>query len=250
MCTVSYLPLPGEGFIITSTRDEKSLRKPALTPEKYDIHDEQVYFPRDTDAGGTWIATLPGGHTLCLLNGGFVIHESSPPYRRSRGLVLLDFYRYNDVAGFRDQYDFKGIEPFTLLIRNYHGTAPGVAGPLFDELRWDGEQVHHTPLNPELPAIWSSVTLYSAEVISQRKQWFEQWLAGHPEFTVGSAVNFHKTAGTGGNIQNDILMNRDNEVRTVSITSILRDPLRYEYYYEDVINQQQHSNKIPPSGLD
>jgi hypothetical protein len=123
-----------------------------------------------------------------------------------------------------------------------------VAGPLFDELRWDGEQVHHTPLNPELPAIWSSVTLYSEEVISQRKQWFDQWLAGHPEFTVGSAVDFHKTAGT-GNIQNDILMNRDNVVKTVSITSILRDPLSHKYYYEDVINQQQYSTKLPVSGL-
>jgi hypothetical protein len=248
MCTVSYLPLPGEGFIITSTRDEKSLRKTALPPEQYDIHDGPVYFPRDTDAGGTWIASSPGGHTLCLLNGGFIIHESIPPYRRSRGLVLLDFYKYNNVAGFRDQYDFTGIEPFTLLIRNFHSNKPAEAGSIFDELRWDGEQVHHTPLNPELPAIWSSVTLYSDEVISQRNKWFEKWLDDHPEFSVESAINFHKTAGT-GNIQNDILMNRDNEVRTVSITSILRDPLRYEYYYEDIINQQQHSNKISPSGL-
>jgi hypothetical protein len=248
MCTVTYLPLPGEGFIITSTRDEKTIRKPALPPEKYDIHGGQVYFPRDADAGGTWIASFPGGHTLCLLNGGFVIHESSPPYRRSRGLVLLDFYRYNDVAGFRDQYDFKGIEPFTLLIRNFHGSATGVAGPQFDELRWDGEQLHHKPLDPEIPAIWSSVTLYSAEVISHRNQWFERWLAGHPEFAIGSVVNFHKTAGT-GNVQNDILMNRDNVIRTVSITSILRDPLRHEYYYEDMITHQQHSNKILPSGI-
>ena len=248
MCTVSYLPLPGEGFIITSTRDEKSLRKPALPPVKYNIHDGPVYFPRDTDAGGTWIASSPGGHTLCLLNGGFIIHESSPPYRRSRGLVLLDFYRFNDVTRFRDEYDFSGIEPFTLLIRNFHGNAQDITHPQFDEIRWDGEQVHHTPLNPELPAIWSSVTLYSAEVVSQRRQWFDKWLAGRPEFTVGSAVSFHKTAGT-GNIQNDILMNRDNLVRTVSITSILRDPLRYEYYYEDVINQQQHSDKLPLSGI-
>jgi len=248
MCTVSYLPLHGEGFIITSTRDEKSLRKPALPPEKYDIHDGPVYFPRDTDAGGTWIASSPSGHTLCLLNGGIIFHESNPPYRRSRGLVLLDFYLYNNVACFRDQYDFKGIEPFTLLIRNAQGTAKGLADPQFDELRWDGKQVQHTPLNPELPAIWSSVTLYSDEVISQRKLWFDQWLAGHPEFTVGSAVDFHKTAGT-GNIQNDILMNRDNVVKTVSITSILRDPLAHSYYYEDIINQQQYSTKLPVSGL-
>lgn len=247
MCTVSYLPLPGDGFIITSTRDEKSIRKPALPPEKHDTFQIPLYYPRDTDAGGTWIATSPVGHTLCLLNGGFILHESSPPYRRSRGLVLLDFYRFNDVALFREKYDFSGIEPFTLLIRNVSGIAPGKKNPQFNELRWDGEQVHITSLNPESPAIWSSVTLYSDEVISQRKGWFEQWLTGDPEFTIGSAVNFHKTAGT-GNIQNDILMNRENVVRTVSITSILREPLRNEFYYEDIINGEQHSGKLPLSG--
>ena len=244
MCTVSYLPLTEKGFIITSTRDEKSIRKPALPPEGYDIHGESVYFPRDTDAGGTWISFSPGGHTLCLLNGGFFFHESNPPYRRSRGLVLLDFYLYNDVAGFRDRYDFDGIEPFTLLIRNFGGTVPDMVDPRFDEIRWDGEQVHHTPLNPDLPAIWSSVTLYSDEVISQRRRWFEEWLAGQLEYSIGNAVDFHKTAGT-GNIENDILMNRNNLVRTVSITSILKDPRRHEYYYEDIINRQQHSNRLP-----
>ncbi len=248
MCTVTYLPLSDEGFIITSTRDEKTIRKPALPPEKYDIHDGPVYFPRDTDAGGTWIASSPGGYTLCLLNGGFVIHESNPPYRRSRGLVLLDFYQYNNVASFRDQYDFGGIEPFTLLLSHFHETVQGLGRAQFDELRWDGEKVHHTPLNPGTPSIWSSVTLYSDEIISQRKQWFDEWLAGQPEFSVPSAVDFHKTAGT-GNIQNDILMNRDNVVKTVSITSIMRIPLRHEYYYEDIMNKQQYSDILPSSGI-
>lgn len=247
MCTVSYLPLTGKGFIITSTRDEKSIRKPALPPEKYDVHGGPVFFPRDTDAGGTWISFSPGGFTLCLLNGGFFIHESNPPYRRSRGLVLLDFYLYNDVVGFRDRYDFERIEPFTLLIRNFGGAARDKFHPQFDEIRWDGEQVYHTQLNPDLPAIWSSVTLYSDEVIKQRRQWFEEWLAGHPEYSIGSAVNFHKTAGS-GDIENDILMNRSNLVRTVSITSILNDPRRQEYFYEDIINRQQYSEKLPLPG--
>lgn len=247
MCTVTYLPLQGEGFIITSTRDEKTIRKPALPPDKYEIHGQEIYFPRDSDAGGTWIASSPGGHTLCLLNGGFVIHESRPPYRKSRGLVLLDFFRYNDLAGFRDRYDFKGIEPFTLLVRSFQGTAPEGALSQFDELRWDGGRIHHTPLNPDIPAIWSSVTLYTTEVINQRNQWFEQWLKDRPDFTIASAVNFHKTAGT-GNIQNDVLMNRDNIVKTVSITSILRNSRSHEYYYEDVVEQRQRL-KIIPQGI-
>ena len=246
MCTVSHLPLPGEGFIITSTRDEKTIRKPALPPEKYTIHGQEIYFPRDTDAGGSWIASSPGGHTLCLLNGGFVVHEPRPPYRKSRGLVLLDFFLYNDVTGFRDSYDFNGIEPFTMLVRFYPGTASDGADQTFDELRWDGDTLHHTALNPETPAIWSSVTLYTSEVIRQRNKWFEKWLKEKPEFAIGSIVNFHKTAGT-GNIHNDILMNRDDVVKTVSITSLIRSPHHHEFYYEDVVENRQLSKCLPSS---
>jgi hypothetical protein len=244
MCTVTYLPLPRNGFIITSTRDEKTIRKPALPPEKYEIHRREVWFPKDADAGGTWIASSPGGYTLCLLNGGFVLHESRPPYRMSRGLVLLDFYRYNDAARFNEEYDFLGIEPFTLLIRNACGSGRSGTAAQFDELRWDGEQMHHTSLDPDRPGIWSSVTLYSDEVIQERSRWFEGWLASQPELNAGNAVHFHKTAGT-GNTENDLLMNRENVVRTVSITSIHRDPSRHEYYYEDVIIQQQQTRLLP-----
>ncbi len=132
MCTVTYLPLPSAGFVLTSTRDERSIRKAAIPPREYDVHGGMVFYPKDPDAGGTWIASAVSGYSLCLLNGGFKIHESRPPYRLSRGLVLLDFYKYNNVASFRDHYDFKGIEPFTLLILGHPQRS-------LDELRWDGQ---------------------------------------------------------------------------------------------------------------
>ena len=235
MCTVTYLPLPREGFVLTSTRDEKNFRQAALAPRKKSIPGATVFFPRDTDAGGTWIATAIEGYTVCLLNGGFKIHESKPPYRLSRGLVLLDFYKYNNVIEFRNGYDFKGIEPFTLLLLGYKQRS-------IDELRWDGEQIHHTAMNPDIPGIWSSVTLYTNDVIRRRKEWFEKWLLKDPGFHTANAVNFHKNAGT-GDLHNDILMNREDQVRTVSITSVFRSNSVYEMYYEDIISGKvDHQN--------
>ena len=256
MCTVSYLPLPTEGFVLTSTRDEKNIRKSALPPAQYHIHDEKIIFPKDPDAGGTWIAASEGGYSLCLLNGGFKIHESKPPYRLSRGIVLLDFFKYMDVRDFLAGYDFQGIEPFTLLIAggsdhslNEPGRSTDEPGKNLDkpprgldELRWDGGHIHHTELAPENPRIWSSVTLYPDKVIRLREKWFQEWLLKDTEVSIAEAVSFHKKAGT-GDMQNDIMMNRD-EVRTVSITSIVRSRNTYEMSYEDIISGKTFQRNI------
>jgi len=241
MCTVTYLPQPFIGFVLTSTRDEKSIRKPAVPPREYDILGRKVFYPRDPDAGGTWISSAVGGYSLCLLNGGFKIHESRPPYRLSRGLVLLDFYKYNKVDSFRDNYDFKGIEPFTLLIIGHPQRS-------LDELRWDGQKIHHITPDPDIPCIWSSVTLYSEDVINMRKAWFDTWLGKNPGFTDVEAVRFHKKAGT-GDLHNDVLMDREGEVRSVSITSVSRSDMFEKIYYEDLINGKYFHQKISGNPL-
>ena len=228
MCTVSYLPIHNGGFIITSTRDEKTLRKPALQPAGHLLYGKKICFPRDQDAKGTWIASCNTSDTLCLLNGGLHLHEHDPPYRKSRGLVLLDYYQYNNVSEYRDSYDFSGIEPFTLLVK-------GLGDSSLEELIWDGQEIHHKSHPADQPGIWSSVTLYTPEVIQNRKDWFEKWMQGKPDITVASIVHFHKTAGT-GNVQNDILMNRENAIRSVSITSLIRQTNRHEFYYEDLLD--------------
>jgi hypothetical protein len=225
MCTVTYMPLPHEGFIITSTRDERILRSPALPPAQYTVHGKKLYYPRDQEALGTWIASGEAVDTLCLLNGGFKLHEPDPPYRKSRGMVLLDYYSRNALAWYRDEYDFSGIEPFTLLV---------LGSPRLDELRWDGKEIHHRTLPADRPGIWSSVTLYTPDVIRKRRDWFREWLGTDPVINTSSCVEFHKTAGT-GDLQNDILMKRENIIRSVSITSIIRGPDRHEFYYEDMV---------------
>ncbi len=229
MCTVTYLPLNNKSFILTSNRDEGQQRKIALPPEKYTIHGTNVYFPKDMDANGTWFAAAETTFTLCILNGAFERHEHHPPYRLSRGIMLLDFFSYNNVHHFLGQYNFEGIEPFTLLIFEQNTET------VIHEIRWDEKQIYYITKDAASPLIWSSAQLYAKQVIRQREQWFDDWLKAKNEFTMQKIIHFHKTGGTGDN-NNDLLMNRDGKVFTVSITSIKREEKESIMRYEDMIS--------------
>lgn len=207
MCTVTFIPVK-DGFFITSNRDEKKQRTRALSPDTYQVNNVQLLFPRDADAGGTWIAVKDHANAAVLLNGAFVFHFSKPPYRRSRGLILLDILSAADPLNFFASMDLKGIEPFTLILLQ--------DAKLF-ECRWDGEQKHCTELAVNKSHIWSSATLYNEAISKKRATWFKDWLSNCPEPTQEDIFNFHQFAGD-GDIQNDIRMNRDGNLFTVSIT--------------------------------
>lgn len=224
MCTVTFLPHQ-KGFILTSNRDEWSSRKPAELPKKYHIHGKSVYFPKDQQAGGTWIA-VGQQHTLCLLNGAFERHTSQPPYRLSRGLMLLDFFRYDDIDNFSESYDFTGIENFTLVMVKHDRLQ-------LQEIRWDGKELHVNRKDVEKKHIWSSCTLYEPEIIEQRTKWFQDWQEKNPVYDVSKIMHFHKFGGS-GDVANDIMMNRENKVRTVSITSVKKTSSESRIYYMDV----------------
>src|SRR5437773_862042 len=96
MCTVTFIP-QGDTAFITHNRDEKSSRAKAIAPKQYIINGYALLFPRDSAAGGTWIAVNESGAAAVLLNGGFVKHPYRPPYRKSRGLVFLDIIAAGDT---------------------------------------------------------------------------------------------------------------------------------------------------------
>jgi len=230
MCTITYLPLGSSSYILTSNRDEGAYRKIALPPEKYTVHNMAVYFPKDMEANGTWFAAAETKFTLCLMNGAFERHKHNPPYRLSRGIMLLDFFIYRDVDAFISQYDFNGIEPFTLFIIEQ---SPDVK---IHEICWDGKKVHYITNDASVPHIWSSAQLYEKEVIRGREVWFDAWLKAKNEFTMEKIILFHKTGGD-GNSYTDLLMNRDGKVFTVSITSVKREENKGLMHYEDMISK-------------
>src|SRR5476651_889801 len=115
MCTVTFLPFK-DRLLITSTRDETILRATALPPVPYDFTTGKILFPKDGEAGGTWIATHENGNVMVLLNGAFVRHHHEPPYRKSRGIIFLNIFDSTDPKQSFEQIDLEGIEPFTLVI--------------------------------------------------------------------------------------------------------------------------------------
>ncbi|WAC14680.1 NRDE family protein [Dyadobacter pollutisoli] len=226
MCTVSYLP-GQNGFILTSSRDEKLTRPVAKLSEPILIHGQEVTFPSDPQGNGTWIASS-NARTVCLLNGAFTAHTPAPPYRHSRGLVVLNAFDYFTVQSFIANYDFGGLEPFTLLL---------VEKETLVVLRWNGRQLFVVEKDPAVPHIWSSATLYEPEMIVKREKWFSEWLDSLKEISLDGIREFHKRAGE-DDPENAIRMRRGDVFATVSLTSVIRSGTQMEMIYEDLIHSE------------
>lgn len=239
MCTVTFLPLGLAGFILTANRDEQHSRPPALPPRRHLAGGMPLVFPKDTQAGGTWIATS-GSVTVCLLNGAFEAHQPKPPYRRSRGLMVLDFFGYGSWQAFAEHYDFKGIEPFTMLVVNHHEQR-GLA-----ELRHtEAGKLHIATHDASQPRIWSSATLYGPAVCRERERWFAAWLAVRQSYQPEEILHFHRFGGTGDQ-GNDLFMHRDT-VSTVSISSVMHQAGETKFWYRDLKRDRTKSLKIEPA---
>jgi uncharacterized protein with NRDE domain len=227
MCTVTYLPKADACFIFTTNRDEA----PHRSPENLDtttIGGTRLLFPRDTAAGGTWVIAGSNGTIVCILNGAFLKHKHQPPYRRSRGLMALDFFSVDSLQAFIQQYTFEGMEPFTMLV---------IRSGQVTEIRWDEKKLSVQAKDATKPHVWSSPTLYTQEMQRKREQWFSKWLAGQDTFEQDAILHWHRTAGE-GDPENDVVMNRNNIVKTVSITSIAANPQLLNLTYHDLLRQQ------------
>lgn len=237
MCTVTYVPQGRDSFILTSNRDEQPSRSPlqVTLTEQYGLH---LIYPRDNGAGGTWIAASSDNRLVCVLNGAFEAHVKQGPYKRSRGLVALDFFRYRHACNFVDAYDFHGIEPFTMVIYDQGKLA---------EFRWDGDAKHLEMLDPAQPYIWSSATLYDTTAREKRQQWFDEWRNNREVACAEDILHFHRHAGE-GDPWNDVVMNRNGKVQTVSITTVSKTPNCVQMQYHDLLRGNTKKAQIQLRG--
>lgn len=233
MCTVTFIPAQDQVYL-TSNRDEKHWRSPALAPAVYHRSSGKLLFPKDADAGGTWIAAHENGNAIVFLNGGWQAHTPQPPYRQSRGLVLLELI--DSALPFQTfrQLTLTGIEPFTAVIWE--------EGCLY-EGRWDGNRKYEKPLDAAQPHIWSSVTLYKEAVIHKRSQWFQAWLQENPAPTQDDILHFHQFTGDGDE-HNDLRMNRQGKIFTVSVTSMAISHDTTTMRYLDLKNNQTFAQEL------
>ena len=236
MCTVTYLPYRA-GFVLTHNRDEAPSRSTQHI-KRGRAGAQILLFPQDSKAGGAWIAVARNGRTACLLNGAFFKHKHEPPYRRSRGLILLDFFADPDPDTFLRNCDLEGIEPFTLL---------SFARRRVVELRWDGAQRHLLELDPEAPHFWCSATLYPPEMQEKRKAVFVHWLAERKPQSArrlpADILYLHRT-GSVGDPENDYVMNRSGRVQTVSITQIVQSEKGARMRYDTILEPSTAKRRL------
>jgi uncharacterized protein with NRDE domain len=208
MCTVTFIPQPS-GFILSSNRDETPLRAESHLKEAK-INGKKIIFPSD-NGGGTWLAFSDHGDVLCLLNGAFTKHHHRPPYAMSRGLMLLSFFNFNSIGEFLYHFVFDGIEPFTMVIYSYH---------TLYEFRWDGIKKYIKKLDKSTSHIYSSCTLYNEEVQKMRRDYFYQATKESNLLSLEQIRFLHHTGGP-DDPYNAYVMNRDEKVKTISISHIV-----------------------------
>ena len=233
MCTVSFVTT-NDKIIITSNRDEKTVRPSAIPPNNYIVNGKNLIFPKDPKAGGTWFVTNAEGTILVLLNGADEKHIVQLPYRKSRGLIVLDLISSLSPKDFWIEIDLDNIEPFTLVL--FQNNA------LF-QLRWNGKEKERITLDIHQNHIWSSSTLYPLAIREKRANWFHAFMNQNPEITESKMHDFHRYTET-GNDENGLVINRNNELKTLSITQAVIEKNKVAILHYDLISQQDFSTSF------
>ncbi len=228
MCTLSFVFSNGKA-IITHNRDEKTARLPAIAPRKYTVNNTTVFFPKDQEAGGTWFAVAENGTVAVLLNGADQKHIQKPNYRKSRGIIVLDIISSNSPIDFWTIINLENIEPFTLIVFQNN--------KLY-QLRWNEVEKSTINLDVNLKHIWSSSTLYPKDIREKRAQWFDDFVTNKEIITATDLYNFHQNTEI-DNTENGLVINRNDKLKTLSITQVVIEKNEVSMFYFDLIEDKK-----------
>lgn len=228
MCTVSFVFSNGKA-IVTHNRDEKTARESALEPKKYSINTTEIYFPKDQKAGGTWFAVSEKGTILVLLNGADEKHIQKPSYQKSRGLIVLDMISSESPIDFWSEINLENIEPFTLVL---------FQNEKLYQLRWNEIEKSKIELDTSKCHIWSSSTLYPKEIREKRAQWFYDFLDSKSIISEANLFDFHRNTEN-ENTENGLIINRNDKLKTLSITQVVVQNEEVALSYSDLIQEKE-----------
>lgn len=228
MCTVSFVKVENK-VIITSNRDEMVLRPSAIKPKNYIVNGKNIIFPKDPKGGGTWFAVDHTGTILVLLNGADEKHVQKGSYRKSRGLIVLDIISNLSPKEYWGEIDLDNIEPFTLVL--YQREA------LF-QLRWNGLKKESIELNVNQQHIWSSATLYPETIRKERAELYYSFLNKQDIVSEKDLYHFHRYTDQ-DNHQNGLVINRNNQMKTLSITQAISEQNKVAIRHYDLIAQKE-----------
>lgn len=227
MCTVSFYKTQHQ-VIITSNRDESAFRPNSTVPKSELAFGKRLFFPKDPQAGGTWIVANEKGDAFVLLNGAEFNGAAKSYCGRSRGIVLLELASSNHINAAWHQIDLLDIAPFTIVV---------YAKNELIQLRWDGEKKEHQTLSSGTPMIWSSSTLYAPKIIKDRRSWFNQFIREkHQQLDANDLMDFHTNTSTADK-ENGLIINRNGKMLTKSVTQWILHNGGFSIRHIDLVEQ-------------
>lgn len=224
MCTVLFIP-DHEKVTMVSLRDESPVRTAANNPRFFTEENITSIFPEDPSGGGTWVGANDKGSIIILLNGGFVGHKKQDYYARSRGQIVREMLTVSDPVNHWMRLDLSGIEPHTLVVWQFK--------QLF-ELVWDGSKTHMSTKEKESCHIWSSSTLYDDVATKKRSDGFMNWINANTDLNPSTLTDFLRSFR---DEQNGFFINRNEVVKTLSMTYLVHTEKQIEFKYQDFRTQ-------------
>ena len=204
MCTITYLP-HHNGYILTQNRDESPLRADAVFPVREKRAGHELIYPQDPEGSGSWFVSAENGMTICVMNGAYHPNKKPGDYKHSRGLVPLHFLELGTDQAFLQDYHYRELEAFTLLVCSPDGVT---------EFIWN-EKTMQVNNHPVKHLIFQSAPLYDAQQQAFRINLFKQFVANHqPEHI----LDFHTKPQT-ADPTIDIRMDRQ---RVKSVSTVQR----------------------------
>ena len=228
MCSLSYFAKSNK-IIITSNRDEHIDRASAISPQHLIFNGISCYCPIDPASNGTWFSVREDGLVLVLLNGADTAHKPNPPYRISRGLILVELLGKKNPEIYWEDINLDGIEPFTIVLYKNSKLIQCI---------WNGNLKSSYELNATSPKLWCSSTLYSDIQYSSRLESFHTLINNKgKEINDDDILQLHKNPDSSS--KPGFLLNRNDTMLTKNIIQCVITNNNFSLKHLDVINQKE-----------
>src|SRR5699024_10933056 len=115
MCTITYIPLQDNSYILTQNRDVGKKRVSGTPPDTYMVDEKEMIFPVDPQGGGTWNAISSTEHAF-ILNGADFDYYPNFNVIKSRGELCINLLTHHE--NYLEQIELREFDHFTLILVN------------------------------------------------------------------------------------------------------------------------------------
>lgn len=225
MCTFTAVKSADNVLFLTMNRDEKRMRLEAgLEVQCYS--NGEIVFPKDAEAGGTWLGSNSDGVVCALLNRYQDTATPNAANMCSRGAIIPDALRFGGfdaVCQHLQSVDFSVYQPCNVLVFSLQQARC---------FGWSGQALHVSDVSSEQPYMLTSSSVEAAYTLSYREGLFRQWAQSYKEATLGAEsvlAEYHTATKTGAESES-VLMSRAL-THTKSISQIVMSEYSQELHY-------------------